>query len=1003
MSVLLCSTMLSGTTGLDKAVVMTANHLTRAGYGVSVVNFLGPIDGSRFILSRWPIDDGVAVAPLRTLAATGGTMLHRAFHPVLSGSHGSVVYRFTANDLAALNQLDDTLGPDDTVIFTHPLQARAYDVALQGRPRRARTLLQIHGDYEQDATGLWEAMLQARASIDAVQIIATGMRRQFVPTFATEDVHWIPNFQEPVSIPRRSHDGVEVAVIGSFQERKNQLDAVRALALVPDESVHLVLWGNHANAYGTSVRELADELGLGERVRMPGVASEREIYSGADIVVMPSLSEGYPYVLSEAACHGIPVVSYDFDFGPQDAIEDGVSGHLVPLGDVAALADRITRLAADPEQRTEFGRRSRALYESTLAPERVVERYRTVLGAPRADPLDLLALFPGGDEPVGADQISHRRIAGRHVVSVEGSTRLHDVLVDDGERCRRPTVLRRPGGTTITFPAAGSAVISYVTAPGSTDRRYLANTTSKGGLEVLPYLRRDARPLPLDPEYSDAVELSAGSSPSSRLLARHPRHPVISGGDSFGAALNSAGGVSVRNAGSPLRPTVTIGGEYDWVGLRDVTGTRQVRAPYGYGELFDRVCTAEREHGLFGLTSAEGVHVWELYRAAFLAQACEAFGLWGKHFAGTPAPAEDYAGSTWLQQATAARRVLFEFPRKPTGIDHRTAAFVDDDTLVIEYPQPDGYSERIGRDARVFPIHEFHLWRRSSRRPVAKPVDGRPFAEAMSKALGMRVGIGDQLTSRVQKFLDEREFWTPFFTRVGAEEVVIPSSHWSAGICAAARAAGARASDVQYALAGRYHPSYWFGDRPRHAAGRFYAWAPFWEPRVTGYTEVVVEPRRLPEFERARTQGRGEPEFDVCVVSQPRVFRRILAFVERLVTERPDLRVVLAPHPDERAVFAAKLGASGLIDRVTLAETSTLEAITRSAICVGGYSTSLYEAAHLGIGTYVLPVPGHELMLADVAAGLFRVVHDPAELVPFEAPPAAAELFTPAAPSENPS
>ena len=39
------------------------------------------------------------------------------------------------------------------------------------------------------------------------------------------------------------------------------------------------------------------------------------------------------------------------------------------------------------------------------------------------------------------------------------------------------------------------------------------------------------------------------------------------------------------------------------------------------------------------------------------------------------------------------------------------------------------------------------------------------------------------------------------------------------------------------------------------------------------------------------------------MVSQPRVLRRILAFVQELVRERPELRVVIAPHPAQRTII----------------------------------------------------------------------------------------------------
>jgi hypothetical protein len=273
-------------------------------------------------------------------------------------------------------------------------------------------------------------------------------------------------------------------------------------------------------------------------------------------------------------------------------------------------------------------------------------------------------------------------------------------------------------------------------------------------------------------------------------------------------------------------------------------------------------------------------------------------------------------------------------------------------------------------------------------------VDARPFEEALSDALGMRVDLGDHLRNRLAKFLAERDFWTPVFERVQPEEVLIASSHWWAGISAAAARSGAQVSDIQYALTSRYAPSFWFGGTPHYGATRLYAWSELWAARTNVYKEHIIVPRQQPELQAAAQDGlEQDPTWDVCVISQPRVLRRILAFVQELVQERPELRVVVAPHPAQRSLIDGELGAAGLSGRVTIAPEDTLTTIRRSAISVGTFSTSLWEAAALGRPTYVLPVPGHEETLQDVESGLFRIAGSPDDLVPYEVPETRRSIF----------
>ena len=52
---------------------------------------------------------------------------------------------------------------------------------------------------------------------------------------------------------------------------------------------------------------------------------------------------------------GLPVVSYDFDYGPREIIDDGRNGFLVPVGDELALADRMCSLIEDEGLRKRMG------------------------------------------------------------------------------------------------------------------------------------------------------------------------------------------------------------------------------------------------------------------------------------------------------------------------------------------------------------------------------------------------------------------------------------------------------------------------------------------------------------------------------------------------------------------------------------------------------------------------------------------------------------------------
>lgn len=111
------------------------------------------------------------------------------------------------------------------------------------------------------------------------------------------------------------------------------------------------------NGHEAELRDRASRLALGGAVTFVGARSQeilRTYYVAADVVVMPSYYESFGMVALEAMACGSPVIASRVG-GLTTTIRDGVTGYLVPEGDVAALAERIDTLLADPDLRGRFG------------------------------------------------------------------------------------------------------------------------------------------------------------------------------------------------------------------------------------------------------------------------------------------------------------------------------------------------------------------------------------------------------------------------------------------------------------------------------------------------------------------------------------------------------------------------------------------------------------------------------------------------------------------------
>jgi glycosyltransferase involved in cell wall biosynthesis len=101
-------------------------------------------------------------------------------------------------------------------------------------------------------------------------------------------------------------------------------------------------------------------------------------YERAAVVAVPSRREGYGMAAREAMAHGRPVVATSVG-GLVDAIEDGVSGVLVPPGDPGALREALERVLDDPGLRARLGAAARERVERTMTPGASAEALRAAL------------------------------------------------------------------------------------------------------------------------------------------------------------------------------------------------------------------------------------------------------------------------------------------------------------------------------------------------------------------------------------------------------------------------------------------------------------------------------------------------------------------------------------------------------------------------------------------------------------------------------------------------
>jgi glycosyltransferase involved in cell wall biosynthesis len=145
-----------------------------------------------------------------------------------------------------------------------------------------------------------------------------------------------------------------------LQQWKRPQDLLRALAKIVDLDVYLVFAGD-----GPLLDDLkceAKALGVEDRVRFLGFINQSalpEVYTAADIFVLPSQYEPFGLVVNEAMLCRCPVIVSDRVGARFDLVREGETGHVFPVGNIDALAAVLRSALQDRRRLCKMGEAAR--------------------------------------------------------------------------------------------------------------------------------------------------------------------------------------------------------------------------------------------------------------------------------------------------------------------------------------------------------------------------------------------------------------------------------------------------------------------------------------------------------------------------------------------------------------------------------------------------------------------------------------------------------------------
>jgi glycosyltransferase involved in cell wall biosynthesis len=306
-------------------------------------------------------------------------------------------FRFDPRVISELRELVLDYAPD--LILTHQVKSH-FLIKLSRLSQRYNWVAFHHGYTSPDRKtraynylDRW-SLPSADRVITVCQSFAKDLTNAGVPAERISVQHNSIRPQLPVSPQAvqalKTRFGIEedervVLAVGRLSQEKGHLDLISAFAGLRNAhsglEVKLVLVGDGPER--ARLEAAVSALGLSEQVIFTGhISNVREFYAAADLMALPSYSEGSPNVLLEAMATGVPVVATAVG-GVPEIVEDGKSALLVSAGDAPAMAAAMADLLTDKELARRLAANASALVATRYTPESYVNSllaiYREVI------------------------------------------------------------------------------------------------------------------------------------------------------------------------------------------------------------------------------------------------------------------------------------------------------------------------------------------------------------------------------------------------------------------------------------------------------------------------------------------------------------------------------------------------------------------------------------------------------------------------------------------------
>ncbi|WP_239724472.1 glycosyltransferase [Mammaliicoccus sp. R-M62] len=205
-------------------------------------------------------------------------------------------------------------------------------------------------------------ILENGGMIDGIIFFTDKQLNDAKQQYNLKNAHLINNFVREVKEKEDYNTSKIVGTISRLDKLKGfdlLIDVAKKVVAV-DKEVQFYIYGEGDNEYKDSLKELIEQQGLTDNVKLKGYTLELDnVLSTFRCYISTSQTESQGLSMVEAMLNGTPVVAFDVDYGPSQFIFNDVNGYLIENKNIENMANSILELTEDQSKAINIGKEAR--------------------------------------------------------------------------------------------------------------------------------------------------------------------------------------------------------------------------------------------------------------------------------------------------------------------------------------------------------------------------------------------------------------------------------------------------------------------------------------------------------------------------------------------------------------------------------------------------------------------------------------------------------------------